>query len=374
VIRSLGLALATLVVLSPSTARAQEGFEREVEGFGFAVNLAFARDGTMFVADKDVGEIRIVRDGEILDEPFVTLPVQVTVNETGLLGVAVDPAFPDEPWVYAYYTGTDVMNHLVRIRADGHRGTEIQPLLDLLPATAGWHNGGDLAFGPDDKLYVSVGDGHDGSRSQDPNGIGGRILRLNPDGSIPDDNPLGPGNPTFALGIRNSFGLCFDPETGELWETENGPSGEDEINLIEPGANYGWPEQLGPGGEPDFVDPVLDFPDTIVPTGCAVSDGSLFFGEGYGGNLHAMPLPGPGEGIIARFDGGITDLERAADGSLFVVTPTALYRSTDTLERPSATVSPEPEPQDGLVTAGGILIAGVLIGGLLLMRSRLLRR
>jgi glucose/arabinose dehydrogenase len=374
VIRSLGLALATLVVLSPSTARAQEGFEREVEGFGFAVNLAFARDGTMFVADKDVGEIRIVRDGEILDEPFVTLPVQVTVNETGLLGVAVDPAFPDEPWVYAYYTGTDVMNHLVRIRADGHRGTEIQPLLDLLPATAGWHNGGDLAFGPDDKLYVSVGDGHDGSRSQDPNGIGGRILRLNPDGSIPDDNPLGPGNPTFALGIRNSFGLCFDPETGELWETENGPSGEDEINLIEPGANYGWPEQLGPGGEPDFVDPVLDFPDTIVPTGCAVSDGSLFFGEGYGGNLHAMPLPGPGEGIIARFDGGITDLERAADGSLFVDTPTALYRSTDTLERPSATVSPEPEPQDGLVTAGGILIAGVLIGGLLLMRSRLLRR
>jgi glucose/arabinose dehydrogenase len=374
VIRRLGLALAALVVLSPSTARAQEGFEREVDGFGFAVNLAFARDGTMFVADKDVGEIRIVRDGEILDAPFVTLPVQVTVNETGLLGVAVDPAFPDEPWVYAYYTGTDVMNHLVRIRADGDRGSEIQPLLDLLPATAGWHNGGDLAFGPDGKLYISVGDGHDGSRSQDPNGIGGRILRLNPDGSIPADNPLGPANPTFALGIRNSFGLCFDPETGDLWETENGPSGDDEINLIEPGANYGWPGQLGPGGEPDFVDPVLDFPDTIVPTGCAVTDGVLFFGEGYGGNLHAMPLPGPGEGIIARFDGGITDLERAADGSLWVVTPTALYRNTGALERPSATVSPEPEPQGGLVTVGGLLIAGVLIGGLLLMRSRLLRR
>jgi aldose sugar dehydrogenase len=374
VIRRLGLALAAFVVLSPSTARAQEGFEREIEGFGFAVNLAFAQDGTMFVADKDVGEIRIARDGEILDEPFVTLPVQVTVNETGLLGVAIDPAFPDEPWVYAYYTGTDVMNHLVRIRADGDSGTEIQPLLDLLPATAGWHNGGDLAFGPDGKLYVSVGDGHDGSRSQDPNGIGGRILRLNPDGSTPDDNPLGPGNPTFALGIRNSFGLCFDPETGDPWETENGPSGDDEINLIEPGANYGWPEQLGPGGEPDFVDPVLDFPDTIVPTGCAVSDGVLFFGEGYGGNLHAMPLPGPGEGIIARFDGGITDLERAADGSLWVVTPTALYRSTGALERPSATLSPEPEPPSAPLTAGGLLIAGVLIGGLLLMRSRLLRR
>ncbi len=373
-IRRLLPVVALMVLIAPSVARAQEGFEREVDGFGFAVNMAFAPDGTMFVADKDRGEIRIVRDGELLDEPFATLPVQVTVNETGLLGVAVDPAFPNEPWVYAYFTGTDVRNHLVRIRADGDRGTEVQPLLDLLPATAGWHNGGDLAFGPDGKLYVSVGDGHDGSRSQDPSGIGGRILRLNPDGSIPADNPLGPDNPTFALGIRNSFGLCFDPETGDLWETENGPTGDDEINLIEPGANYGWPEQLGPGGEPDYADPVLDFPDTIVPTGCAVSDGVLFFGEGYGGNLHSMPLPGPGEGIVARFDGGITDLELAADGSLWVVTPTALYRSTGALERPSATVSPEPEPQSGLVTVGGLLIAGVIIGGLLLMRSRLLRR
>ena len=374
VLRKLLPLAVLLVALVPSIAHAQEGFEREVEGLGFAVNLAFAPDGTMFVADKDRGEIRIVRDGGILDDPFIALPVQVTVNETGLLGVAVDPAFPDEPWVYAYYTGTDAMNHLVRIRAEGDRGTDIQTLLDLLPATAGWHNGGDLAFGPDGKLYVSVGDGHDGSRSQDPSGIGGRILRLNPDGSIPADNPLGPDNPTFALGIRNSFGLCFDSETGDLWETENGPSGDDEINLIEPGANYGWPEHLGPGGEPDYVDPVLDFPDTIVPTGCAVSDGVLLFGEGYDGNLHSMPLPGPGEGIVARFDGGITDLENAADGSLWVVTPTALYRSTGTLERPSATVSPEPEPSSAPLTAGGLLIAGVLIGGLLLMRSRLLRR
>ena len=194
VVRRLLPVVVLTVAIAPSVARAQEGFEREVDGFGFAVNLAFAPDGTMFVADKDRGEIRIVRDGEILDDPFAALPVQVTVNETGLLGVAVDPSFPDEPWVYAYYTGTDTVNHLVRIRAEGDRGTEIQPLLDLLPATAGWHNGGDLAFGPDGKLYVSVGDGHDGSRSQDPSGIGGRILRLNPDGSVPGQ-PVGTRQP-----------------------------------------------------------------------------------------------------------------------------------------------------------------------------------
>ena len=118
-IRRLGLALAVLVVLSPSAAGAQEGFELQADGFGFAVNMSFAPDGTIFVADKDVGEIRIVRQGEILDQPFATLPIQVTVNETGLLGVAVHPDFPDEPWVYAYFTGTEGVNHLVRIRADG---------------------------------------------------------------------------------------------------------------------------------------------------------------------------------------------------------------------------------------------------------------
>ena len=385
-VRRLVPLIVLAVAFAPATARAQEGFEREVDGFGFAVNLAFAPDGTMFVADKDAGEIRIVRDGELLDEPFVTLPVQVSVNETGLLGVAVDPDFPEEPWIYAYYTGTDVRNHLVRIRAEGDRGTEIQTLLDLLPATAGWHNGGDLAFGPDGKLYVAVGDGHDGARAQDPDDLGGRILRLNPDGSTPEDNPLGPDNPTFALGIRNSFGLCFDPETGELWETENGPNEWDEINLIRPGGNYGWPEHLGPGGEPTFVPPVLGFEEPIVVTGCAgsVADGGLFFGEGYTGNLHRMVIPGMGaddrtpvDEVVGAFEGGITDVERSADGSLWVVTPAALYRQTGRIEAasPSPSVGPGDEgTQSGLVTAGGLLIAGVLIGGLLLMRSRLLRR
>ena len=372
-IRRLSLALAVLIAISPSAAGAQGGFELQVDGFNFAVNMAFAPDGTIFVADKDVGEIRIVRDGEILDRPFETLPIQVTVNETGLLGVAVHPDFPDEPWVYAYFTGADAVNHLVRIRADGDRGTDVQPLLDLLPATAGWHNGGDLTFGPDGKLYVSVGDGHDGTRSQDPNGIGGRILRLNPDGSVPQDNPFGPGNPTFALGIRNSFGICFDPTTGQLWETENGPTGDDEVNLIEPGGNYGWPEHVGPGGEPAFVDPVQVFREAIVPTGCAVSDEILLFGEGYGGNLHAMPLPGSEEGIVARFDGGITDVARAPDGSIWVVTPTTLFRRSGSIAALSPTPGDE-EPLSGLVSGAGLVIAAVLIGGLLLMRTRLLRR
>jgi len=382
------------VLLSVVPARAQEGFEPAVDGFDFAVNVAFAPDGTMFVADKDIGEIRVVRDGEILEEPFATVASTAPVNEMGLLGVAVHPDFPVEPWVYAYYSDADEnRNRLVRFRAQGDVAVGREDLLDLLPTTFGWHNGGDLAFGPDGMLYVSVGEGHDSDRAQDLNDLGGRILRLKLDGSVPQDNPFGPGNPTFAHGIRNSFGLCFDPVTGDLWVTDNGPGGGDEINLVDAGANLGWPTQLGSGGEPEFVDPILTFSDTIIPTGCAVADGDLYFGEGYDGNLHRMPLPGPNERTVGRFEGGITDVAVAPDESLWIVTPTVLYKrapaglttspaggggtataATPTAS-PSASVSPAPdEGPSGLTTAAGIVIAGLLLGGLLLMRSRLLRR
>ncbi len=331
-LRRLVAPLIAVLVLAPAGARAQEGFELVVDGFGFAANVAFAPDGTMFVADKDRGEIRVVRDGEILTEPFASVDADSPVNEMGLLGVAVDPGFPVEPWVYAYYSdANDRRNHLVRFRADGDVAIEREDLLVLLPTTAGWHNGGDIAFGPDGALYVSVGEGHDPARAQEPNDLGGRILRLNPDGSVPADNPFGPDDPTFALGIRNSFGLCFDPATGELWETENGPDRWDEINRIEAGGNYGWPEHLGPGGPSAFVEPVLAFEEPIVVTGCAgtPSGAGLYFGEGYTGDLHRMQTPAadaadqaPHDEIVATFERGITDVAATPDGAIWVVTPT----------------------------------------------------
>ncbi|MCI0636979.1 MAG: PQQ-dependent sugar dehydrogenase [Actinobacteria bacterium] len=400
--------VATLIVVLlvlPANAQAQEGFDMAVDGFGFAVNVAFAPDGTMFVADKDRGEIRVVRDGELLPEPFATVDADSPVNEMGLLGVVVHPSFPAEPWVFAYYSDVnDRRNHLVRFRADGYVASEREDLLDLLPTTAGWHNGGDLAFGPDGALYVSVGEGHDAARAQEPNGLGGRILRLNPDGSVPADNPFGPDDPTFALGIRNSFGLCFDPATGELWETENGPDRWGEINLIEAGGNYGWPEHLGPGGPSTFVEPVLAFEEQIVVTGCAgtPSDAGLYFGEGYTGNLHRMQIPSgaadptPHDEIVTTFDGGITDVAATPDGTIWVVTPNAIYRSTQILlpapgqtSSGSATggtaagaetgatgapASPSPAATTGRFGGAGLIVLGLLIGGFLLLRTRLLRR
>ena len=382
-------------LLAPRAAMAQEGFEPAVDGFDFAVNIAFAPDGTIFVADKDIGEIRVVRDGEILDEPFASVETAAPVNEMGLLGVAVHPDFPDEPWVYAYYSDSeDEQNRLVRFRADGDVATEREDLIDLLPTTFGWHNGGDLAFGADGMLYVTVGEGHISARAQEEDELGGRILRLDPDGSVPEDNPFGPDNPTYALGVRNSFGICTDPASGDLWMTDNGPDRDDEVNLVEAGANLGWPDRLGESGDPEFLDPVLTFPETIVVTGCAVSGDDLYFGEGYAGNLHRMRLPGPDEQIVGRFEGGVTDVAVAPDGALWVVTPNVLYRQapaqatsptspsetspTETgtpSETPSPSSSPSPTGEGGgLTTTAGLVVAGLLIGGLLLMRNRLLRR
>jgi glucose/arabinose dehydrogenase len=399
--RLVPLAVTLLALSLAPAARAQEvELEPVVTDLGFASNLAFAPDGTGFLTEKDLGQILILRDGRLLDEPFATLPVRVTANETGLLGIAVHPDFPDEPWVYAYYSDVaSGRNLLVRIRAEGDRGTDVETVLELLPFVSGYHNGGDIAFGPDGKLYVATGEAHQPDRAQDPDDLGGKILRLNPDGSVPDDNPF-PGSPVFALGIRNSFGLCFDRETGELWETENGPDRFDEVNLIHAGANYGWPLHLGPAGADGFEDPILAYETVIVPTGCAhegfTAGGGLYFGT-YGGELHRVRVPGgtaedrsARDDVVARVGGGITDVASGPDGRLYVVTSDAVYARPG--EEPSATTptsgpsgtgptgsgtgsttaSPSPGADGGgRLSPATIVIALVLLGGLYLARRRM---
>lgn len=368
-------------VWAPAMSLAAPSTPRLVEGdLSFPSNVAFAPDGRLFFAEKDTGDIRVIEDGRLLPDPFAHIDV-LSSSEQGLLGLALDPAFGREPWIYVYYSDPVAhINRLARLRADGD-SFERQPLLDALTTEHGYHNGGDIVFGGDGKLYLSLGEVHEAERAQDPSDLGGKILRLNPDGTVPPDNPFDVGNPAYSMGHRNSFGLCVDPSTGDLWETENGPGSDDEVNLIEPGGNYGWPDQLGPGGGPGFIDPVLDFPDVIVPTGCAVWKGDLYFGAYGTGLLYRLPLPAAPDArevVVNEMGAGVTDLEVGPDGDLYVATSDAIWRfaGPETLQPSTPGTPPEggtpsvaPSPGDSsgngrntaiVVVAGVVLAAGLV--------------
>jgi glucose/arabinose dehydrogenase len=331
----LAAACAMLVLMLPAaSARAAEP-EPWVEDAAFPTNLAFTPDGRLFYTEKETGQVRIVRDGELLDRPFVQLDV-LPDAERGLLGIAIDPAFATQPWVYLYLSdAADGRNRLVRVRADGGRAAGApETLLDLLPADTGYHNGGDLLFAPDGALLVAVGETHDPARAQDPDDLGGKILRLAPDGSALPDDPFGAGNPAFTLGHRNAFGLCDDRARGTLWETENGPEVDDEINRLVPGGNYGWPDVTGVADDPRLVDPEAVFADTVALTGCAVAGDALYAGAFNTGDLYRFPLSADGERlgdatVAARFPTGVTDVVLGPDGALYVATMDAIWRLAD---------------------------------------------
>jgi glucose/arabinose dehydrogenase len=320
--------LLTATTSSPAAAQAASEPERVLADLDFPTNLAFAPDGRLFFTEKDTGRIRVVEtDGTLQDQPFATVEVALVANETGLLGLALHPDFEREPWVYAYYSdAASIRNVLVRIRADGDVGGEVQHLRTFLPATAGYHNGGDMTFGADGMLYLAVGEAHEPDRARDPNDPGGSILRLAPDGSAAPGNPFGDGIDAFTIGHRNSFGVCQDPVSDELWMTENGPSDNDEVNRLRAGADYGWPEVTG-DSDGRFADPVVVFEQPVAPTGCAVWEGSLWFGTYLTGELLTIPLRGSAAPErAAAFEAPVIALEVAPNGDLYVATWDAIWR------------------------------------------------
>lgn len=371
-------ALWLVATLAPSVSAQQSAFQPVATRLAFPTDLAFARDGRIFFTEKETGNVRIIRNGRLLPAPFVHLSVEGSA-ERGLLGIALDPGFPRQPWVYLYFSDAAAgINRVVRVRAEGDRGTDVQQVIPLLPDVSGYHNGGDMAFGPDGKLYVVTGEAHDASRAQDPSDLGGKVLRLNPDGSTPAGGPFGSGSPVYALGIRNSFGLCFDPVTGDLWETENGPSSDDEVNRIQAGANYGWPVQLGPGGGPRYTDPVLDFRRVVVPTGCAVtSDGRWMYFGSFDNGVYRAPIRQGGTSLgtpelLSGVGGSVTDVARSPDGTIYVATADSILRlsgSPSGSPVPSAVSSAR--SSRGIGTTVGLVIAAILLVALILLRRRI---
>jgi len=225
--------------------------------------IDFAGD-KIFVTEK-AGQVRVIESGVLLNDPLVTLRT-ANVFGGGLLGIAVHPAFDSNHFIYVYYTyekdGT-LWNKILRITEADNKLDAAKTIFDKIPGST-YNNGGIIKFGPDGKLYVGTGYVSDSHGPQDIQSLEGKILRLNDDGTIPNDNPFS-DSPVFSFGHMNAKGLGWDNE-GNLFVTEMGPSKNDEINLVQPGGNYGWPEQECSGSE-QFVDPINCYDPAIEPGG-----------------------------------------------------------------------------------------------------------
>jgi glucose/arabinose dehydrogenase len=231
-------------------------------------------------------------------------------------------------------------------------------------------------FGSDGMLYVTVGESHEPSFAQDPNSIGGKVLRLMPDGSVPPDNPIA-GNPLFTMGHRNSFGICVDPATGDLWETENGPTSDDEINLLRPGGNYGWPDVMGSGGPEGTIDPVVDHVQEIAPTGCAVWRGALYYGSYLDGAIRRLDLPpgnDPRPGAVSVLGEPVYDLAVGPDDRLYISSASGIWR-LDAPPTGTVSVLASARPSRSYPWWGWLaLVAGAVLAVALVLRLRADRR
>lgn len=254
-------------------------------------SIAFLPEGDMLVTERPGTLIRISRQDQ------ARYPIQGVLHrgEGGLLGIALHPDFASNRFVYLYMTTTDtdtVTNRVERYRFSGDELTDRVTIIDSIPG-ATYHDGGRLAFGPDGMLYVTTGDAQEPNSAQDTSSLAGKILRVRPDGSIPADNPF--SNAVHSYGHRNPQGLAWDDQ-GRLWSTEHGRSGIrsgfDELNLIERGGNYGWPEIQGDETQAGMISPMLHSgPDvTWAPASAAHLSGSILFGGLKGETLYEAVL------------------------------------------------------------------------------------
>lgn len=285
--------------------------------------------GEALVSERDTGVVQhLAADGSLT--PVGTVPGVVHEGEGGLLGLALLDDGDGGRWLYAYLT-TASDNRIVRMRLDEalELGSPSEVLTGL--AKARNHDGGRIAFGPDGMLYATVGDAGVPERAQDPESLNGKILRMTPEGDVPADNPFA-GSLVYSLGHRNPQGLAWD-DAGRLYAAEFGQDTWDEVNLIVPGGDYGWPEVEGTGGGDEFIDPLVQWPtDEASPSALAYVDGTFFLAGLGGERLWALyPLADGRLDAVAWFTGEygrIREVLPAADGTLWFVTNNTDGRGT----------------------------------------------
>jgi aldose sugar dehydrogenase len=354
--RLAGIALAALSIMAIGVGSASAGggvrAVKVADGLNGSAAFTFTPNGTIVYLERGTGEVRFRNPKTDFDRRFFDIQGVRSDGERGALGVALHPNWPRKPFVYVYVTRSingNLRNQILRIRERNGRGVGFTTILST-SSPAGNHNGGRIAFGPDGKLYVVIGDGAAPANSQDVSGnLHGKILRLKPDGSVPGTNPMigGRRSRIFAFGIRNSFGFTFDPETGVLWETENGPACNDEINLVRRGDNYAWgPNESCPNTNRDGPAPrrlpEVNFSSTIGITGAAFCDGcglpgregDLLFGACCdGGLLRRVTLDAARDDVtngpvtmLTAPGGSILSMEAGPNGRIYFSDSSSIYR------------------------------------------------
>lgn len=275
-------------------------------GLEVAWSIALLPDGSALVSERNTGDVYHVPAPGSGGQPRVVgrLPIERTSGEGGLLGLAVAKDFGANPVFYAYYS-TDSDNRIAAVPWGGDRIGEPKVIFQGIPRGQN-HNGGRIKFGPDGYLYVGTGEAGDTSLSQNRQSLGGKILRITREGDAAPGNPFG-GSPIWSYGHRNVQGLAWDSK-GRMWASEFGASTWDELNLIEPGRNYGWPEVEGKAGNDNFVDPVAQWPTSdMSPSGIAIGpDGAVYMAALRGTSVWRVPI---------RADGSAGEPQRKLNGT-----------------------------------------------------------
>ena len=325
-----------------SSAGTRYKIETVATGLQVPWSIAFAADGRVFVTERP-GRVRIIKEGTLQSPPFATIADVEPSGESGLMGLALHPNFAQNHFLYLSYAyaGDGKRVKVVRYRETGSGLADAKIIIENLPA-AQFHAGCRLAFGPDSKLYITAGDATDRTLAQRLDSLAGKILRVNDDGSVPQDNPFvgqfGARPEIWAYGSRNSQGIDWQPETNALFETEHGPSGfdgpggGDEVNIIERGKNYGWPVVHHTASHEGMVSPLLEYTPAVAPAsgmfyrGTALSGfhNNFFFGCLAGKSLMRIVLDGSKvvsqERMFQNKYGRIRAVAEGPDGAIYFST------------------------------------------------------
>ncbi|ANE48986.1 glucose sorbosone dehydrogenase [Paenibacillus swuensis] len=296
--------------------------------------MAFAEDGRIFFTERP-GVVRVMKNDKVMAEPVISFQDPfLSKGEGGLLGIALDPAFATNHYIYVYQTykhSGEVRNRVIRLLEKDNKAKLDQVILADIPGSDN-HNGGRIKFGPDGMLYITAGDRYVPSLAQELTTTGGKILRIAPDGGIPQDNPF-PGSPVYSLGHRNPQGLVWQPGTGKLYASEHGQAAHDEINLITSGENYGWPVIEGDREQDGMVKPLIHSgEETWAPSGMTFVtqgewQGHLLVATLRGEQLLKFKVGGKGEitatatsYLFKNQYGRLRNVVEGPDGSLYIMT------------------------------------------------------